>query len=81
MYPDEQGSAEPGWMCGWNGDKKGIFPENYVTKQREVYEPMVPKVAKPEVKTSAMEPDMSGGMIRRYVNNQILSILVEKYQS
>jgi len=40
VYPDEQGSSEPGWLAGWKGDKCGIFPANYVTKQREVYEPI-----------------------------------------
>ena len=65
VYPDEQGAAEPGWMCGWNGDKKGIFPANYVVKQREVYEPVVDKISKPEVKPTIAEPD--SGMVRRYV--------------
>ena len=52
-------------MCGWNGDNKGIFPANYVVKQREVYEPVVDKISKPEVKPTIAEPD--SGMVRRYV--------------
>lgn len=63
MYPDEQESAEPGWMSGWKGDTAGIFPANYVIKEREVFEPVSTSGAKkalPAVSSTTTEPHPAG---------------------
>lgn len=74
VYPDEQESAEFGWMLGWKDNKSGIFPANYVVKQREIYEPVQSFPGKSSASSAAAaaadmsaQEEQTSGMSKRLV--------------